>query len=959
MDEQTPVNRTSGFRIALPFFSVGIALTLTWLIMPLFPEGGVSYAFFFAILPLISWFSGFKASVLAAAISAVFYDFFFVPPFGTLSLPYPDWIRILIYTSVGILIAAVAAFAKNAHEKLERDVIRRKETEEALRRAVEFDEAIMTNMGEGLYTVDHQGLVTSMNPAAEKLFGWTFDELRGKKMHDVTHYKHPDGSPFPSAQCPGLQVLREGKTLSNQEDVFIRKDETFFDVLYSSSPIREGNTITGLVVVFRDTSERKRAEERLQNSERTLRSLADQLAFITDTAPVFIAQCDEQQRFKFINKPHAESFGLKPEECVGKSIEEIMGPAAYESIRKYVEIVLKGEQVEFEIQSPYSKMGTHFMHCSYAPEFDKSGNVVGWVAAITDITARKRAEELLRHNQEKLQQALTLAEDANRLKDEFLATVSHELRTPLNAILGWAHLLKMSSAQSKTPSPAINAIYASAKNQAQIVNDILDVARITSGNMKLYAERVLLSDILSAAIDIVSHAVSAKNIELNVVFAKGNERISLVADSDRLQQVFWNLISNAVKFTPTGGTVEIQIEQDSAEAIIRIRDTGIGIPGAFLPHIFERFRQADSSTTRKFGGVGLGLSIAKNLVELHGGTISAESEGEGAGSTFTVRIPVSLKEDRFASSQPLTSLLLHQSEYNIQLTGKRILAVDDDATTLDLLREAFAQTGSEFRTSQSAIEALGVLKDWSPHLLISDLAMPDQDGLWLIRELRSASSPLREIPAIALTAYASAADRIKVLDAGFQIFLAKPIQPAELIGTAKALIDHESLRESSRGWTSVNPSREMETIGRLDGKKILLVEDDLLSSEVLGFTFQERGAVFRSAPSASRALQILHEWLPDIIISDLGLPDEDGFSLIKKVRALPSVQKAAIPIIALTGYGKEEGLRALAAGFQLYRSKPVEPGDLVVLVEGLIKGSEDDAQHHRLTDASTNSDSER
>jgi PAS domain S-box-containing protein len=540
-----------------------------------------------------------------------------------------------------------------------------------------------------------------------------------------------------------------------------------------------------------------------------------------------------------------------------------------------------------------------------------------------------RSEISLRETQQKIQSALESAEEANRIKDEFLATVSHELRTPLNTILGWAHMLQSKTNKDPKSISAIDAIYSSAKNQAQIVDDLLDISRIISGKMNLNPEIVLLSEILSASVSTVSHAISAKNINLNIQYTDDTEDICLYGDAQRLQQVFWNLLSNAVKFTPADGSIEISVGRSLSEVTVSVKDTGMGISAEFLPVIFERFRQVDSSTTRKFGGIGLGLSIAKHLVELHGGTIWVESKGQGKGAKFVVTLPLThLHTHTAAGLQEQTPGEFNEAIF-ANLQEKRILLVDDDNDTLKLIAELFESSSAQLRTASSAKEGLQILKQWKPDLLISDIAMPEHDGYWLINQLRLASSEMKKIPAIALTAYASVADREKVLAAGFEMFVPKPVVPLELLKTAKELLE----RESSKVIKSSSKNLKESSASELAPLKILLVEDDLLSTDVFRFALEEKGFEFRSASKAADALEILKEWNPDVIVSDLGLPDEDGYSLIKKIRTLPDSQKAAIPAIALTGYGVSEGNAAVSAGFQIFRSKPIDPDTLIKIVK--------------------------
>jgi PAS domain S-box-containing protein len=775
------------------------------------------------------------------------------------------------------------------------DITDRKQAEQALRHAKEFDEAVMNNMGEGLYTVDREGLVTMMNLAAEKLLGWTLEELRGKKMHDVTHYVHLDGSPFSANQCAGLKVMEQGIVLANHPDVFIRKNGTFFDVVYSSSPIREGDRITGLVVVFRDVSEEKRSDELLKQSAR-------QLGLIADTAPVFIAHCDSQHRFLFVNKPYADRFKLNPEDCIGKPIAEIIGPEAYASIREYIEIVLNGQRIDFEVEVPYVRIGTRFMHCSYAPEFDAAGNVIGWVAAITDITDRKRIEEALQESQKQLREALEASWEASRLKDEFLATVSHELRTPLQSILGWAGLLRNPNSNIDTSS-AIESIYKSAKNQAQTIEDLLDVSRIITGKLQLRPQTVLVNVVINNVVDSLQPGLLAKNISLHLHLSEDKNQPIIYGDPDRLQQVIWNLLTNAIKFTAENGIIEIEIRKIGKSVEIIVSDNGKGITPEFLPFVFDRFRQADSSSTRSAGGLGLGLAIVKQLVELQGGTVEAKSPGEDQGSTFIISLPIGAALSQITTPEVNVSTRIESNpKVPKQLSGLNVLLVDGEPETLRSLQLSLSQAAAKVKSAKSVSEAIDILRNWIPDVLVTDIVMAEEDGYSFIKKFRALNKNFRKhIPALALSAYARAEDRSVFLSSGFEMFLPKPVEEAELIAALVAL---------------TRP---------LKGKKILLVEDDVLSAEMFRSYFESKGADAKIATRSSQALSILNDWIPDVLVSDLGLPEQDGFSLIKNLRSSSNAKLVMLPAIAITGYGKEDGERAIAAGFGSYLLKPIEP----------------------------------
>jgi signal transduction histidine kinase/CHASE1-domain containing sensor protein/ActR/RegA family two-component response regulator len=368
------------------------------------------------------------------------------------------------------------------------------------------------------------------------------------------------------------------------------------------------------------------------------------------------------------------------------------------------------------------------------------------------------------------------AEESNRLKDEFLATVSHELRTPLTAILGWSRLLEAGTLDDSVTQQAVEVIWRNAKAQAQIVDDILDVSRIITGNLSLDLHPLEVVPVVENAINVVRPTADAKGIKIEKYFDAKPAMIS--GDANRLQQVIWNLLSNAVKFTESGGRVCVKVSRVGGAAEVRVSDTGRGISKEFLPYVFERFRQADSTTTRQHGGLGLGLAIARHLVEIHGGTINAESGGEGRGATFTIRLPlIEATAKSFAEPDHHKLARAHQL-----LSGLNVLIVDDDSDTLTLMATALTRREANVTAVSSAGEAIQAITRKRPDVLVSDIAMPDEDGYGLIKRIRSLENGVAEnIPAVAITAYAKEEDRERALSAGFQIYLAKPVELTELI----------------------------------------------------------------------------------------------------------------------------------------------------------------------------------
>jgi len=405
------------------------------------------------------------------------------------------------------------------------------------------------------------------------------------------------------------------------------------------------------------------------------------------------------------------------------------------------------------------------------------GTIDHLMVLVQDITDRKRADE----ERERLLQceldARRQAEAASRAKDDFLATLSHELRTPLSPILAWSDLLRRHALPREQTDRGLAAIARNAASQARLIDELLDVSRIVSGKLRLELRPVDLASVVHDAVDVMRPAAEAKDLELETTLERGTCHV--LGDADRLRQVMWNLLSNAVKFTQSGGRIQITLRRAGSQARVVVADTGQGIPPGFLPFVFERFRQVDTTSTRRHGGLGIGLAIVHELVALHGGRVVADSAGEGRGAAFTVEIPL------VADTRPVETARAARSG-DAALDGLRVLVVDDDPDSNEVVRTLLASSGADVRTAGSAREALTIAEGWLPDVVVSDLAMPDEDGYSLLARMRAHGTPLRSVPAIALTAYSAPSDREQALSAGFHAHVAKPVRTADLMGAVIA-----------------------------------------------------------------------------------------------------------------------------------------------------------------------------
>jgi PAS domain S-box-containing protein len=651
------------------------------------------------------------------------------------------------------------------------DITQQHQTLEALKESEEQLRLMLENIVDyAIFMIDQEGRVKTWNRAAEMVTGWKEEEVVGRDYNILHTAEHAaSGGPLKELEIAKTKGVFKGEGWRVRSNGF-----HFWAKIVLASIYDEDGKLFGFVKVIQDLTEKRQTETALRLSEEKFRNLIEHAS-----DAIFIA--DPERNYVDVNSSACSMLGYSYGELIRKSIADLIPKEDIPKLEAAKRSLLNGDKYIEEWRLIRKDGSSVPVEVSAKILPDRR-----WQAIVRDITDRRRAEEERIQILEREQQARHEAEEANRLKDEFLATLSHELRTPLTSILGWARMLNTGQLDQEQQERAIETIARNAKAQSQIIEDILDISRLITGKLRLNIRPFDIRSVVESSINTIRPSAEAKGINLHYQFPA---KVSPVwGDYDRLQQVVWNLLTNATKFTPEGGEVKIEVTEIDNHMEIRVRDTGIGIKQDLLPYIFERFRQADSSTTRRHGGLGLGLAIVKHLVELHGGTVQAYSEGEGKGTTFTIRLsskPISQQPaiiDGSEERRKRQSIETKKIEFAKELKGLKVLVVDDEDSTREIVKVILETCGVKVVTAESASEAFDRLQGETIDVLLSDLSMPDEDGYSLIKRVRELPKEHGgDIPAAALTAYARAEDRVKVLSSGFQIHVPKPIEPAELI----------------------------------------------------------------------------------------------------------------------------------------------------------------------------------
>lgn len=730
------------------------AATLARLVVDPLIHDQIPYFVYVAAVVVATRWAGVEGGLLSTVVAAFVGNYLFVSPRYEFWPHGEDWMAMVLFSAVALGLVAVVA--------------RWRQQEQETRRLQEQTTAVLEQMPVGVVVTNGAGVIQFRNSTFDRVLGttsrvgMTLAEFRDGR--EYTTLRTQGGAEIQTDERPVSRALR-GETVHDEEIQVVLPGGSRRTVSASAVPIRQADgRIAGAVGAITETTERKRLEAQLLQREEQLRAatLAAEVGVWTWTPGTSRMSVGANWR---------QLFGVAAEADV--TFETWVGalhPADRDRAVETLNRAWRERQdfsVEYRVVCPDGTV--RWLVDRGRASYDAAGAVIGMAGINLDITSIKEAEDALR--------------DANRLKDEFLATLSHELRTPLNAIVGWSDMLRRGSLKPEELSRATESIYRNAKLQSEMISDVLDVSRIISGKVQIQPKPMDLPALLHNAMESVRAAADAKGVvlvgEINAI------RFPVSGDPTRIQQVFWNLLSNAVKFSNAGGLVRVSLCLEDGQARVRVSDTGIGISPDFLPHVFERFRQRDSSSTRHHGGLGLGLAIVKHLVELHGGTVEAESPGEGHGATFTVTLPAQPFDDRRREERRVVRKVacVEPGPDDVpSLCGVRVMVVDDERDAREVSASVLHHHGATVAVAASAAQALDQLARFEPDVLLIDLAMPDMDGYELLDRVRASRGGNGDaIPAIAFTAYAREEDQRRTRASGFALHVAKPVDSHTLV----------------------------------------------------------------------------------------------------------------------------------------------------------------------------------
>jgi two-component system CheB/CheR fusion protein len=734
-------------------------MTALRLALPLGPGQRFS-TYYFAVI-VTAWYGGLGPAILAIVLACFTVGYLSTAPQALFRIfrP-PNILGMGLFVAVCSAIVAFSEAARAALRRLEREVGERRRAEQAERAQRERYQTTLASVGDGVIVTDAEGRVVSLNPVAEDLTGWVTAQAAGRPLKQV--FRTRDELTHESAEMPVAQVVRGGIAHQMAQTELAARGGEALPIEHCTAPIRdEHGVISGVVIVFRDITQRKRAEQALRESEEQYKAIYSQAA-------TGIAEGDLFGRLIRANDRYCEILGYDCAELLGKRFAEVTEPAdRLESLERFQRLIAGGPM--YTIEKRYIRKDNTVVWARVAVSLirDSAGQPARVVAVIEDITERKRLES-------ELQRRVAELAEADRRKDEFLATLAHELRNPLAPIRNALHLMREPGGDPRVLEPERAMAERQVVHLARLIDDLMDIARISRGKIELRKETLLLAPVVERAVASVRSALESRGHRLEVALPEAP--IAVTADPTRLEQILGNLLNNAIKYTEPGGSIQVVVERERDDVVIKVCDSGVGIEPELLPHVFDLFFQAENHRDRSQGGLGIGLSLVRRLVEMHGGTIHAHSAGPHKGSQFVIRLPA-LPASREAqqSSEPGTARATPRKP-----PRRRVLVVDDNLDAANSLARLLKRLyGQDVRVAHDGPAALEAADLFHPEIVLLDIGMPGMDGYEVARRLRQKPEHAG-LKIVALTGWGQETDRLRSKAAGFDHHLVKPVEPDDL-----------------------------------------------------------------------------------------------------------------------------------------------------------------------------------